>query len=57
MQDHRGMLQKFSDFSKAFSEFLGRPKTVFDIKDRAKLIVLLVSVIAAAEFVLCFFEL
>ena len=33
----------------AFSEFLGRPKTVFDLKDRGKLLLLLAAVIAAIE--------
>ena len=33
----------------AFSEFLGRPKTIFDIKDRARLLLVLFLVIAVVE--------
>ena len=43
------MLQKIRQYTEAFSEFLGRPKTVFDIKDRLKLILQLLAVIAALE--------
>ncbi|MBQ8920173.1 MAG: hypothetical protein IJ056_08730 [Acidaminococcaceae bacterium] len=52
MQNEPGMLQKIKLFIKAFSEFLGRPKTVFDIKDRLKLILLLVLVIAVLEAII-----
>ena len=31
---NRGTVRKIKDFCQAFSEFLGRPKTVFDLKDR-----------------------
>ena len=34
MQDERSTMQKMEDFSQAFSEFLRRPKTIFDMKDR-----------------------
>lgn len=49
MQKEPGMLQKIRQYTEAFSEFLGRPKTVFDIKDRLKLILQLLAVIAALE--------
>lgn len=32
---------KLSDYVEAFLGYLGRPKTVFDLKDRAKLLVIL----------------
>ena len=40
MQDERSTMQKMEDFSQAFSEFLRRPKTIFDMKDRFRLLVL-----------------
>ncbi len=33
------------DYLEAFSEFLRRPKTVFDFKDRTKGIILLIAII------------
>lgn len=33
------------DYFQAFSDFLRRPKTVFDIKDRAKGLILLIAII------------
>ena len=56
MQDGRSTVQKIRDFFQAFSEFLGRPKTIFDIKDRFRLLVLFVVVIAILEGMLCYFE-
>ena len=56
MQDERSTMQKMEDFSQAFSEFLRRPKTIFDIKDRLRLLVLFVVVIAILEGMLCYFE-
>ena len=56
MQDGRSTVQKIRDFFQAFSEFLGRPKTIFDIKDRFRLLVLFVVVIAILEGLLCYFE-
>jgi len=38
--------------SQAFSEFLRRPKTIFDMKDRFRLLVLLIAVIAVLEFII-----
>ena len=52
MHEERSILQKTNDFIQAFSEFLGRPKTVFDIKDRVRLLLLLTLVIAVIEAVL-----
>ena len=52
MHDERSTLQKTNDFIQAFLEFLGRPKTIFDIKDRARLLLILVLVIAVIEGIL-----
>lgn len=32
---------KLSDYVQAFLDYLGRPKTVFDLRDRTKLVLLL----------------
>ena len=56
MQDEQSAMQKIEDFFLAFSEFLRRPKTIFDIKDRFRLLVLFVVVIAILEGMLCYFE-
>ena len=56
MKDERSTVQKIKNFLQAFSEFLGRPKTIFDIKDRLRLLVLFVVVIAILEGMLCYFE-
>ena len=45
-------MQKMEDFLQAFSEFLRRPKTIFDMKDRFRLLVLLIAVIAVLEFII-----
>ena len=45
MHDERGLLQKTNDFIQAFLEFLGRPKTIFDLKDRGRLLLILILVI------------
>ena len=52
MQDERSTMQKMEDFFQAFSEFLRRPKTIFDMKDRFRLLVLLIAVIAVLEFII-----
>ena len=49
MHDERGLLQKTNDFIQAFLEFLGRPKTIFDLKDRGRLLLILLLVIAVLE--------
>ena len=49
MHDERSSLQKTSDFIQAFLEFLGRPKTIFDLKDRGRLLLILLLVIAVIE--------
>ena len=49
MREENNVLHKIKQFLEAFSEFLGRPKTVFDLKDRGKLLLLLAAVIAAIE--------
>ena len=56
MQDERSTVQKIKSFLQAFSEFLRRPKTIFDIKDRFRLLVLFVVVIAILEWMLYCFE-
>lgn len=35
----------FKDYLQAFSDYLRRPKTVFDFKDRTKVILLLIAII------------
>jgi hypothetical protein len=55
MHDERSILQKSNDFIQAFLEFLGRPKTIFDIKDRVRLLLILLLVIAAIEGLLYYF--
>ena len=54
MQDEQNTAQKIKDFLQAFSEFLRRPKTIFDIKDRFRLLVLMVAVIAVLECIICY---
>ena len=56
MQDERSTVLRIKNFLQAFSEFLRRPKTIFDIKDRFRLLVLFVVVIAILEGLLCYFE-
>ena len=54
MQDERSTAQKIKSFLQAFSEFLRRPKTIFDIKDRFRLLVLMVAVITVLECIICY---
>ena len=56
MQDERSTVQKIRDFFTGLSEFLRRPKTIFDIKDRFRLLVLFFFVIAVLEWMLYYFE-
>ena len=56
MKDERSTVQKIKSFLQAFSEFLRRPKTIFDIKDRFRLLILFVIVIAILEWMLYCFE-
>lgn len=39
----------YSDYVKAFLDYLRRPKTVYDLKDRAKCILLLLFIIIALQ--------
>ena len=55
MQEQPTVLQKIKRFVQAFPEFLGRPKTVFDINDRARLLLILLLVIALIEGLLYYF--
>ena len=52
MQEQPTVLQKIKQFIQAFSEFLGRPKTIFDIKDRFRLLLLMIAVIAVLEIII-----
>ena len=54
MREERSTVKKMQEFFQAFSEFLGRPKTIFDIKDRLKLLVLLLIIIAVLEAAICY---
>ena len=54
MQDERSTVLKIKNFLQAFSEFLRRPKTIFDIKDRFRLLVLMAAVIAVLECIICY---
>ena len=56
MHDERSILQKTNDFMQAFLGFLGRPKTIFDIKDRGRLLLILLLVIALIEGLLYYLE-
>ena len=56
MHDERSTLQKANDFMQAFLEFLGRPKTIFDLKDRGRLLLILLLVIAVVEGLLYYLE-
>ena len=56
MKDQLTILQKIQLFIQAFSEFLGRPKTIFDLKDRGRLLLILLLVIAVVEGLLYCFE-
>ena len=42
MADHK---TSYKEYWQAFLEYLGRPKTIFDIKDRLKALVLLCIII------------
>ena len=56
MHNEQSTMQKAKNFYQAFSEFLGRPKTIFDMKDRFRLLVLFVIVVAVLEGMLYYFE-
>ena len=56
MHDERSLLQKTNDFMQAFLEFLGRPKTIFDLKDRGRLLLILLLVVAVVEGLLYYLE-
>ena len=49
MKNLPDVLRKIKQFIQAFPEFLGRPKTIFDMKDRARLFLLLALVIGVLE--------
>ena len=56
MKDERSTVQKIKNFLQAFSEFLRRPKTIFDIKDRFRLLLLLIAVIVVLEGVIYYIK-
>ncbi len=56
MQDERSTVLKIKNFLQAFSEFLRRPKTIFDIKDRFRLLLLLIAVIVVLEGVIYYIK-
>ena len=56
MQNERSTMQTIKDFFQAFSEFLRRPKTIFDIKDRFRLLLLLIAVIVVLEGVIYYIK-
>ena len=56
MHDERSILQKTNDFMQAFLEFLGRPKTIFDLKDRGRLLLIFLLVVAVIEGLLYYLE-
>ena len=49
-------MKQIRAFLQAFSEFLRRPKTVFDLKDRGVLLVLLVAIVLVLEGVVYWWE-
>ncbi|SFE06045.1 hypothetical protein SAMN05216245_101222 [Succiniclasticum ruminis DSM 9236] len=56
MQDERSTVLRIKNFLQAFSEFLRRPKTIFDIKDRFRLLLLLIAVIVVLEGVIYYIK-
>lgn len=52
MQKEPGIWQKLKNFREALGEFMVRPKTVFDLKDRARLLIVLFFVIMVIELLL-----
>ena len=56
MPDERSTVLRIKNFLQAFSEFLRRPKTIFDIKDRFRLLLLLIAVIVVLEGVIYYIK-
>ena len=52
MRKEPGIWQKLKNFREALGEFMMRPKTIFDLKDRARLLIVLFSVIMVIELLL-----
>ena len=52
MRQEPGIWQKLKNFREALGEFMMRPKTIFDLKDRARLLIVLFSVIMVIELLL-----
>lgn len=52
MQKKPGIWQKLKNFREALGEFMMRPKTIFDLKDRARLLIVLFFVIMVIELLL-----
>ena len=49
-------MKQIRAFLQAFSEFLRRPKTVFDLKDRGILLVMLAAVVLVLECIVYWWE-
>ena len=52
MRKEPGIWQKLKNVREALGEFMMRPKTIFDLKDRARLLIVLFSVIMVIELLL-----
>lgn len=51
-QNNKHAKPKFTDYVQAFLDYLRRPKTVFDLQDRAKAAVLIGLIIMAVQFLI-----
>ena len=56
MSDEQSIIQIIWDFLQAFPEFLGRPKTIFDMKDRFRLVLMFIIVISVLESIIYFLK-
>ncbi len=56
MQEKGSLSDKVRLLIQAFPEFLGRPKTIFDIRDRCRMLLLLAAVIAVIEGVIYYLQ-
>lgn len=51
-QNNEQSKPKFTEYVQAFLDYLRRPKTVFDLQDRAKAAVLIGLIIIAVQYLL-----
>jgi hypothetical protein len=58
MTEHKspGFLTKWKNFGRAFWEFLRRPKTVFDLKDRLRALLLFILLCLFCQMVVHYFQ-